>query len=340
MDDFDKKIQTLINNNMNITDEGKTAIDNTLRNLKTQSSNRTIFPIFNKISRIATIGILAASAVSVCAYTGGKIYEKYKYEQTSTQSIALELPEHDKYNNHYKKITNYEEYTEYLTVNNNLVKMSENDFEDNFLLIISSFSSMNSGVKINNIYSENNKLYIELGKDTVDENEGNSIVSVKISKEFQNLDINIIIIPGTNEVKKYGFTPFSELTPDYKDKQAIAENCVMISYHHIAPGDKFKLDKFVEDTRNGIESCIRVVRTGNFDDSTICVIQDTIYKNGKYYICNYNMGSTDYPESTFIDAGTSVVVEENTFVGTTYSVRLIDDNGMESYCHFADFYTE
>ena len=285
-----------------------------------------------KITKIAAIAIISLGVTTGCAYTGKNIYDKLTQTSMNKISKNYNLTEDMQYNEwgvFYKKITTYEEYLENLNNWSDLVKMEEADFKNNFLLIINLENPWRENLYVSDINADQTTTYIKLRQ--VNKNDktytaDNKSLSVKISKDKERENIEIEIIPGNSEMK--GYTLLENITEDYITEQAFNEGCVVEKSRKIISGNAEKLDKFVEDTKNGISSSIRIVSYGAYADESI-VISDVIYEDGEYSVSWCILNSNENYDGAYFLSGTELVIEEQHIdnINNRKSYEILDKNG-------------
>lgn len=177
----------------------------------------------------------------------------------------------------YGLIETYEEYMEYKEKNiwENMPEMTEEDFKDNFLIVIVTDHLYRAGIYISDITETEDTLEIEVR--TNDEKEDmTTIVFSKLSKDKykENIVVNYIYETPVME----GYTDIDELPREYKIEDAIEEGCVVIKDYEFYSGED-KFYEFLEKAENGENVQLRVY--SNFEGSQIDVT-DVEYRDGKY----------------------------------------------------------
>ena len=185
---------------------------------------------------------------------------------------------------YYKKIYTYKEYLDAKEKFGNIVQISENEFESNFILIILLESFSDSRTYINSINSTDNTLHIELKKylENEDTDVNNNVLSVKIDKSLDRDNIRIEKNQQLDFPKSDSFIKINDLPLNYTREQAIEDGCFVISNGEVLSNDKRQLDDFVENTKNNNNDFIRIVL--DFGNQGI-LIKDIEYKDRKYIIC-------------------------------------------------------
>lgn len=187
---------------------------------------------------------------------------------------------------YYKKITSYEEYIKYKQEKPQILEMKEEDFKDNFLLI-TEFENTFSMIDfyISNITTDNQYLYIELTRDT-EQNEENMLGYVNSTK-IPKADDREKIVVKKNELipTSTQYKSLEELPKNYTREQAIEDNCfVLDNRNKVISLNKEQMNEFVKKSQSGEECFIRIV---HYYDSGIQIV-DLEYKEGNYIICRDN----------------------------------------------------
>lgn len=287
MEKLDYKIKEILSQNLEHSNEYDNAIKNTIEIISKESNFPKNNNVLYKISKLVATIVICLGVTSFATYTAINVYnqniKKGHVETLVDNMITLE------HNIHYKKVYTYEEYLTYLKLEDNLIMMTEEDFKENFFIIVALDSGRYDKLHIENISVEEETLNIDLRKPNINDSEyimGDYVLSAKIPNKFDKESININILPSTNDMPS-NYTFLENLTEDYIKKQAYLEGCIVIENNRLLSNNKDILDSFIENTQKNIDSTLRIVSYGNYVDVNV-VIKDIIYRNGKYYIntCN------------------------------------------------------
>lgn len=260
---------------------------------------------------IMSIVFLVTSAGIVYA---GAIF--YNYTQTSTNTNFQENVDYDNYNQdmtyqnglYYKKITNYNDYLKAKQRWNNLVELSEEDFNNNFMVIVAGENYSTIGLNIYDISADGNTTYIKLKK--IDDNVNNTVVSSKIARELYRDNISIEVTQEEPKVVKY--KNLKEISQNYSKEEAIKDNCFVIDNNAVISNDRDMLGTFVKNSEDNINSMIRVAIYFN---SNLKII-DLEYKDGEYITHEDNTrGDTG---KTYTHVGNKIKVSKNSLFGNEY----------------------
>ena len=223
------------------------------------------------ISLLITTGIVYAGVSTykiVQKSTNTDFNKNYTYDYNQNMILNNGM--------YYKKIDTYEEYNMAKNIWDNLIDMSEEDFNDNFMIILAGENYNTTGLYISNIYSKENKLFIELRKkENWDKND--TVISTKISKDLDSEHIEIVNLPNDIDSSKI-YTSIDNITSDYSINTAISDNCFVINEKNlIVSNDKALLDNFIKNCNNKISDVIRIC----IYESNRTIICDMEFKDNK-----------------------------------------------------------
>lgn len=268
---------------------------------------------------IMTVGVVYAGVIT------------YNYITKETYTDFKENPNYDysqdmiyQNNFYYKKVMTYEEYEKCKEIWNNLVEMNEEDFNDNFVVIVAVENTSMLGLTVSDVSADDTTLYIKFKKDE-NKDYDETVTSIKISK---NLDRDIIKIEKVEKDIDYtDYESLKDLPHNYSKEQAIRDNCFVLQNNEIISTNKEQLNEFVDNARNGINSFIRIV--SYFDEQV--EIKDLEYKDGEYVLVSDDSRTRDKIEKFCYNYGDEIVVEHKS-TGTIYSIK---DNKSNSRFYFA-----
>lgn len=249
-----------------------------------KKSTRTL-PILKMVA-IFVICIISTLGIT---YAGITIYEyftqqasKFDYEKNKEYNIYKDNNMSHGNNIHYIKIDDYQIYQSYQE-KFQIPQMTQEDFEDSFMVIITLQSVAMEKLKISSINADETTLYIELDYYSEEEqyDEENTVISTIISRQMEREKL---------EVYRKEFVPTSpnyinikELPKDYTLENAIQDGCFVLKNNEVISEDKEQIDEFIKDTKEGKEDFIRIVNSYEMLDK-ITLITDIQYKSGKYYV--------------------------------------------------------
>lgn len=289
--------------------------------------------LYRNTENLLTLKSLLTLVIAIIA-TAGATYAgfiTYNYITKETYTDFKQNPNYDysqdmiyQNNFYYKKVMTYEEYEKCKEVWNDLVEMNEEDFNDNFVVIVAVENTSMLGLTVSDVSANDTTLYIKFKKDE-NEDYNKTVTSIKISK---NLDRDIIKIEKVEKDIDYtDYERLKDLPHNYSKKQAIKDNCFVLENNEIISSNKEQLNEFVDNARNGINSFIRIV--SYFDEQV--KIKDLEYKDGEYILVSDDSRTRDKVEKFYYNYGDEIVVEHKS-IGTIYAIK---DNKSNSKIYFA-----
>lgn len=187
----------------------------------------------------------------------------------------------------YKTINTYEQYQEDLKKWPELVEMTAEDFNENFVVVIAGENYHTTGLEVENIATDETNLVIDLKqKDKYDET---SVLTIKLSKEYERENIilrNNPIVPTPTD----NFVKLEDIPVGYSVEDAITDGCFVIKYGEVVSEDAEALDKFVENCVNEEDDFIRICVYSQTESASII---DVECKNGKISKCDKNITQED-----------------------------------------------
>lgn len=261
------------------------------------------------ISLLITTGIVYAGVSTykiVQKSTNTDFNKNYTYDYNQNMILNNGM--------YYKKIDTYEEYKMAKNIWDNLIDMNEEDFNDNFIVILAGENYNTTGLYISNIYSKENKLFIELRKkENWDKND--TVISTKISKNFESEQIEIVNLPNDINTKDK-YKSIDSITNEYNIEEAISDNCFVINdKNQVVSNNKTRLNEFVENCNNKINDLIR-----------IC-----IYESNRTIICDIECINNKINMVEKVIQSNNINTNYYTGVGITYKKRKSLDGKGYSY---------
>ncbi len=274
----------------------KKFIDDIWKRYEDYSNNKRKDKFFNKhfyrntdyILGVRTFATFLLSMVLTMAILGGvyatiKNYNNNFNQKESTvnnavghQDYLFDMSYSKNSNIYYKKITTYDAYLESQKIWDDLIEMTQDDFNKNFVLVLNSTNIDRVGLYILNVSSDSSTLKIDVDKK---EENDNSVVSAKIPLDLDRDNIEINFIEKIPDM--VGYEKMDNLPKEYEKEQALKDNCVVIDNNKFI-SDENKLKEFITKTESGNMDSIRVT---TYIDSKLQQVCDIEYKDGKYIVC-------------------------------------------------------
>lgn len=298
MDRLDRKIKKALSKKLEISTDYRESMEAFIERLPHHyPPRREKHKLIKHVPKFVTISAIAASAVSVCAYTGGVIYSKVKEIQMDTVASAVNTSYDEMIKKMvrqdiwcYKYITSYNEYLEFKDYNcGQILEMAEDDFESNCLLLMLNSTDGYEGIYISDIKNTDDELEVIVRKDDYNKEVNERLISLKLDKDMYNENIKFVV-----ESDRDMFINAANLPIDYTKEQAIKDNCIVIYNEKIITDNTNAIDEFVENTRNGKEEQIRIVV---FNDEYIkknfsYEVVDVGFRDGEYELSKTQIGNT------------------------------------------------
>ena len=312
MDELDKKIKLILSKDLKLPDDYNKKVKFCIDNLNEYSSKKNIFRI-NRIIQIfkfAIVGILTSGVIAF-AYNEIQKFENSKVNQTISNvndNIEINTFYDDNGIKRYEysikypfnadnwektgidkflKITNISEYNKYKEEYANIFEMEEmieDDFKNNFILLIKTFGD----VYVDDINAIDKTLYIDIIRNFNDGMEEKKVISLKLSKELERENLKISYFPAEDV---YSLKPSIKelLKNNFTKEEALKNNWIVTEYNkdeckdYIISNNIDNLNEFVEKTKNGNEMEIRLVEF-RMISIYFCDIK---YENGIYKLYTY-----------------------------------------------------
>lgn len=271
-----------------------------------RNTEKTINGLSKNSKLIEIIKKLILTLIGLMTLTSG-VYAGVKYVVQKKDYSAIETVLEHKENSYlatgntisglsleddiwYKKIDTYDEYLRFDKELKNIPEMSESDFEKEFLVLL---LGRNNGIYIDNIETMEDTLIFNIRRNIDNDTKD---ICVKVSREKEREKIKIDF--HYQMPNMIGYAGIDDLPYDYTKEQAIEDGCVVLlgghgekEYSEYIFG-KEKLERFIEDSKNGINCNIRIVeyetswRHRGYDTNPNGAnILDIEFKDGKYIVC-------------------------------------------------------
>lgn len=245
---------------------------------------------------ILTVGVVYAGIAIYNNYIKHSIYSEYSMNASkSWVKENMKIVEGDKYS-YYTIITNYEDYLKYKEKFNDMNNLKEVDFEENFIILISTRITNISKISIVNISEDENTLYIDLNRDNSN-NKAKTLHTLIFSKEQYKENIKVRRV--YEKIKETNIS-LEDLPKDYSIEQAISDGCIVLNEGKLVSENEKKIYEFIEKSNKGEECFIRVVEY--FDNNIKFKVQDVHYKDGIYlYALKQNDGIIKYKDDKYTE---------------------------------------
>lgn len=252
------------------------------------------------IKTIITI-ILSLLLGTGTVFAGYTIYNKYirKEEQVESRGLfddgsgittyetdlmANDMIWHDDTRLYHKIITNMEDYSKYKQRVSQFPNMTEDDFKQSFIVVLANENfrePQEKDMHIVDVLCDENTTYVTLKqKENPNYNDETNIWYAVV--DISQLRDNIVIEIKHKDIGNENFVNIKNITEDYSIVEARDDGCIIILNDEIEKMEK--LDSFIEKSRNGQNTFIRIYnKKENYHKLNELEIIDLQYENGIYY---------------------------------------------------------
>lgn len=223
---------------------------------------------------------------------------------------------------YYRVIKDYQTYLDTKNNFNNILEVSEKDFEDNFMILVIIENAPVNGLIFDNLSADDSSLTLNYVINSSDR-DAQTGTSILVSNDLYRDTINIEkTVP---EMKMTSYTNIRELPKDYSVEDAKKDNCLVIDMKNNANYNLNNLEDFIGKVKNKENAEIRIY---NYMDNDQIYIYDITYSNeNKFFVCedrtrytsNKNNNSTY--ESYQINTDTITVAPSSISTTTLYTIE-------------------
>lgn len=223
---------------------------------------------------------------------------------------------------YYRVIKDYQTYLDSKDNFNNILEVSEKDFEDNFMILVIIENAPVNGLIFDNLSADDSSLTLNYVVNSSDR-DAQTGTSILVSNDLYRDTINIEkTVP---EMKMSSYTNIRELPKDYSVEDAKKDNCLVIDMKNNANYNLNNLEDFIGKVKNKENAEIRIY---NYMDNDQIYIYDITYSNeNKFFVCedrtrytsNKNNNSTY--ESYQINTDTITVAPSSISTTTLYTIE-------------------
>lgn len=228
---------------------------------------------------------------------------------------------------YYRVIKDYQTYLDTKDNFNNILEVSEKDFENNFMILVIIENMPVNGLIFDNLSADDSSLTLNYVVNSSDR-DAQTGTSILVSNDLYRDTINIEkTVP---EMKMTSYTNIRELPKDYSVEDAKKDDCLVIDMKNHANYNLNNLEDFIEKVKNKENAEIRIY---NYMGNDQIYIYDITYSNeNKFFVCedrtrytsNKNNNSTY--ETYQINTDTITVAPSSISTTTLYTI----EDGYES----------
>ena len=269
------------------------------------------FDEMNKVSKALVIILCVSVLLTGITYAATVIYNELikKQDQTTSRGLfdfgdgqtfyennlmANDMTYDYKSRMYYKIISNSDDYQKYKSRVDEFPNINEINFEENFIVIIANENTRQfheADMEVYNAFADESTTHIIMKqKENPNYENKNNIWYAVLDKSLlrDNADVTI----EYKELNIRNFKKVEDLPNDYDIDDAINDGCFVLENNKNITNSTI-LDEFVESTNNNINSFIRIYTNYNRTNPIETRIKDVEYKDGIYYIVDYDLNNQD-----------------------------------------------
>lgn len=223
---------------------------------------------------------------------------------------------------YYRVIKDYQTYLDTKDNFNNILEVSEKDFEDNFMILVIIENAPVNGLIFDNLSADDSSLTLNYVVNSSDR-DAQTGTSILVSNDLYRDTINIEkTVP---EMKMSSYTNIRELPKDYSVEDAKKDNCLVIDMKNHANYNLNNLEDFIEKVKNKENAEIRIY---NYMGNDQIYIYDITYSNeNKFFVCEDRTRYTSNKNNHFtyetyqINTDTITVAPSSISTTTLYTIE-------------------
>ena len=223
---------------------------------------------------------------------------------------------------YYRVIKDYQTYLDTKNNFNNILEVSEKDFENNFMILVITENAPVNGLIFDNLSADDSSLTLNYVINSSDR-DAQTGTSILVSNELYRDTINIEkTVP---EMKMTSYTNIRELQKDYSVEDAKKDNCLVIDMKNNANYNLNNLEDFIEKVKNKENAEIRIY---NYMGNDQIYIYDITYSNeNKFFVCEDRTRYTSNKNNHFtyetyqINTDTITVAPSSISTTTLYTIE-------------------
>lgn len=223
---------------------------------------------------------------------------------------------------YYRVIKDYQTYLDTKDNFNNILEVSEKDFENNFMILVITENAPVNGLIFDNLSADDSSLTLNYVINSSDR-DAQTGTSILVSNDLYRDTINIEkTVP---EMKMTSYTNIRELQKDYSVEDAKKDNCLVIDMKNHANYNLNNLEDFIEKVKNKENAEIRIY---NYMGNDQIYIYDITYSNeNKFFVCEDRTRYTSNKNNHFtyetyqINTDTITVAPSSISTTTLYTIE-------------------
>ena len=223
---------------------------------------------------------------------------------------------------YYRVIKDYQTYLDTKDNFNNILEVSEKDFENNFMILVIIENMPVNGLIFDNLSADDSSLTLNYVINSSDR-DAQTGTSILVSNDLYRDTINIE--KTVHEMKMSSYTNIRELPKDYSVEDAKKDNCLVIDMKNNANYNLNNLEDFIEKVKNKENAEIRIY---NYMGNDQIYIYDITYSNeNKFFVCEdrtrytSNKNNISTYETYQINTDTITVAPSSISTTTLYTIE-------------------
>lgn len=272
------------------------------------------FDDMNKVLKIVIVILCITVSLTGITFAGVTIYNTFikKHDKIETRGLfddgrgytdyetdlmANDMTWQDDVRLYYRTITNFNDYEKYKSRIPTFPEVSEINFDENFIVIIANENYRDYDeidMEISNVYSDETTTNIIMNqKENPNMNDTTNVwYAIVDNSQLKN---NVKITIEHKNFNNENVIEISKLPLNYSVNTAIEDGCFVLKNNKVVSSDEKQIDNFIEKTKKGESSFIRVY--SNYEGEI--TITDVNFEDGIYYTNTIVLGTEKKYHNTY-----------------------------------------
>jgi len=272
------------------------------------------FDDMNKVLKIVIVILCITVSLTGITFAGVTIYNTFikkqdkietrglfddgrGYTDYETDLMANDMTWQDDVRLYYRTITNSNDYEKYKSRIPTFPEVSEINFDENFIVIIANENYRDYDeidMEISNVYADETTTNIIMKqKENPNMNDTTNVwYAIVDNSQLKN---NVKITIEHKNFNNENVIEISKLPLNYSVNTAIEDGCFVLKNNKVVSSDEKQIDNFIEKTKKGESSFIRVY--SNYEGKI--TITDVNFEDGIYYTNTIVLGTEKKYHNTY-----------------------------------------
>ena len=272
------------------------------------------FDDMNKVLKIVIVILCITVSLTGITFAGVTIYNTFikkqdkietrglfddgrGYTDYETDLMANDMTWQDDVRLYYRTITNSNDYEKYKSRIPTFPEVSEINFDENFIVIIANENYRDYDeidMEISNVYADETTTNIIMKqKENPNMNDTTNVwYAIVDNSQLKN---NVKITIEHKNFNNENVIEISKLPLNYSVNTAIEDGCFVLKNNKVVSSDEKQIDNFIEKTKKGESSFIRVY--SNYEGEI--TITDVNFEDGIYYTNTIVLGTEKKYHNTY-----------------------------------------